>query len=234
MQKDNNKPKNILMVIRILASLLIFFMLIFGSAGRLDYWQGWIYYSIYLGFIGIFLYKYITDTAFKDLVKERMKPGPGTKWWDKIFYIMYIPFSMITIFLSVLDAGRFDWALKVPISIYIISCILYILSIGFVSWAMWTNRFFSSMVRIQTDRGHQVIQTGPYQYLRHPGYAGAIVWWLTTPLVLGSILGCIPTSIIILGFIIRTVLEDRTLQKELPGYQEYTQKVKYRLFPKIW
>jgi len=104
----------------------------------------------------------------------------------------------------------------------------------FSTWATFTNRFFSSHVRIQADRGHTIVRTGPYRFMRHPGYTSGIVSWLSTPIFFSSIWAWIPTILTIIGYIIRTALEDRTLQEELPGYMEYTQEVRYRLLPGIW
>jgi protein-S-isoprenylcysteine O-methyltransferase Ste14 len=99
---------------------------------------------------------------------------------------------------------------------------------------MYINKFFSSVVRIQKDRGHKVIQDGPYKYVRHPGYVGIFFLAPAVPLILGSIWGLIPSGLFIIAIIIRTYLEDKTLHKELEGYKEYAKKVKYRLIPGIW
>jgi protein-S-isoprenylcysteine O-methyltransferase Ste14 len=107
-------------------------------------------------------------------------------------------------------------------------------SYGFIMWAMFTNNFFSSKVRIQSDRGQYVVQQGPYKFVRHPGYLGVLFWMPSTALTMGSLWGLIPAALAVLTIIIRTYLEDKTLQKELPGYIEYTQKVRYRLIPGIW
>ena len=103
-----------------------------------------------------------------------------------------------------------------------------------MTWALWVNRFFSSVVRIQTDRGHKVVRNGPYRFVRHPGYAAGIVSLISLPLVLGSMWGLIPAGLMVLLLIIRTHLEDTTLQKELAGYVDYTKRVRYRLLPWIW
>jgi protein-S-isoprenylcysteine O-methyltransferase Ste14 len=104
----------------------------------------------------------------------------------------------------------------------------------FILWAMWTNNFFSSRVRIQTDRGQYVVQEGPYSFVRHPGYLGVLFWQPSIPLSLGSLWGLIPACLAVISIIIRTYLEDRMLQKELPGYSDYTRKVRYRLIRGIW
>ena len=169
-----------------------------------------------------------------DLIEERAKPGPGTKWWDKIFLALYLPMYLGVYLIACLDAGRFGWSPPLPIAVYILGYLVLFLAHYLVMWAMWTNMFFSSTVRIQTDRGHTVVQDGPYRFMRHPGYVGAIVMPACFSLVLGSLWGLIPSGVIAILLIIRTYLEDVTLQRELPGYAEYAGNVKYRLVPRIW
>ena len=113
---------------------------------------------------------------------------------------------------------------------------LAIIAIGYVliTWAVAVNRFFSSVVRIQRDRGHRVITTGPYRWVRHPGYTGGGIACLATPLALGSLWAFIPAGLTIMLLIVRTVFEDRTLQAELVGYQDYMQQTRYRLIPGFW
>jgi len=101
-------------------------------------------------------------------------------------------------------------------------------------WAMSANAYLSTMVRIQDDRGHQVVTTGPYRYVRHPMYVGTIFFGLCMPLFLGSWWTFVPCGLIVILFIIRTALEDRTLRDELPGYAEYAERVRYRLLPGVW
>ncbi len=99
---------------------------------------------------------------------------------------------------------------------------------------MASNRFFSATVRIQKDRNHQVVTTGPYRYVRHPGYVGGIIAMLMTPLALGSWVALIPSFVVASGFVLRTSLEDKVLQEELGGYKDYAKNIRYRLFPMIW
>lgn len=205
---------------------------IFILAGRITYWQGWLYGGT------SFLILLISSILFAnktDLIKERLKPGPGTKWWDKIlFYGLYIPLNFAIIIIASLDAGRFRWTMQLPVSVYIISYVVHLLSHFIHLWAQWINPFFSSVVRIQMDRGHKVVQNGPYCFVRHPGYVGGILLGVSTSLVLGSLWALIPAGAVVILLIVRTYLEDITLQKELPGYADYTKKVKYRLLPGIW
>ena len=169
-----------------------------------------------------------------DLARERLKPGPGTKWWDKIFWVFYAPMFFAVFILASLDAGRFRWTAQLPLSVYIIGYIVYLLSQYITLWSMWVNKFFSTTVRIQTDRGQEVVQNGPYRFIRHPGYVGGILLAISSSLILGSLWGLIPAGGVVFLLIIRTYLEDITLQKELQGYSDYALKVKYRLLPGIW
>ena len=211
--------------------LAVFLVLVFVAAGRVNYWQGWAFAAV------VFIYAIAAASMFAgmpDLALERVKPGPGIKWWDKIFWGFFAIFSLATIMIPALDAGRFHWTGSLPGFAYILAYPGYFLSAGISLWAMRVNRFFSSVVRIQKDRGQVVISSGPYRFVRHPGYVGGILMYLAFPLILGSLTGLIPAALSIITLVARTYLEDRTLQKELPGYLDYAGKVKYRLLPGIW
>lgn len=218
-------------VTRIVLFMLIFFGLIFLAAGRLDFWQGWVYFGYSLALTVVILFFYSTKG---DLLQERMKPGPGAKWWDKIFYAIYLPLIVVLIVVACLDVGRYHWSPVLPVWVYVTGYVFYTITFSISIWAMHSNKFFSSTVRIQTDRGHTVVRHGPYRYVRHPGYVGAIGMMYCISMVLGSLWGFIPAFLITLLLIIRTFLEDTTLQNELAGYKDYSQSVRYRLFPGIW
>jgi len=219
------------MMIRSFISIIAIGVAIFALAGRLDYWQGWLFFSILLIFMtgfGVFF------TKKQDLMQERVGLGSGVKWWDKIFFAIHVPLSFSVSLLAALDAGRFHWSPQLPIVLYPVTFVLILAGCCIIYWAMWTNNFFSSRVRIQTDRGHYVVTEGPYHYVRHPGYVGLIIFMPALALLLGSIYALIPAAIDIFLLIIRTYLEDITLQKELPGYTDYTKQVRFRLIPCIW
>jgi len=129
---------------------------------------------------------------------------------------------------------RFAWSSPKPLAVHLIGTGAMALGFALFMWAMASNAFFSEVVRIQEDRGHQVATDGPYRLVRHPGYTGAILSFLGTPLLLGSWWAFIPTVIGIGGYVLRTALEDRTLQLELEGYRAYTERVHYRLIPGMW
>lgn len=231
---DSRKGKNSGYFTRVFLgffTLLLMIAMILILAGRINYWQGWVFGGVTAL---ILLVKSIFFPDRSDLFQERIKPGPGTKWWDKVFYAFYIPAFFAVFIIGCLDGGRYGWTASLPVFVYISGYIMYIFSISIFLWAQQINRFFSSVVRIQHDRGHEVIQTGPYKYVRHPGYIGGILMAISTALVLGSLWALFPAGVVSILLIIRTYLEDTTLQKELFGYALYATKVRYRLLPGVW
>jgi protein-S-isoprenylcysteine O-methyltransferase Ste14 len=141
---------------------------------------------------------------------------------------------MAILIIGALDTGRFGWTQELSIAFYVVSYAVFLLSIFSFTWPMWVNEWFSSTVRIQKDRDQQVVQTGPYKIVRHPGYVGGILMSVSMALILGSLWALIPASFSVVILVIRTYLEDITLQKELVGYADYAKKVRYRLLPGIW
>jgi protein-S-isoprenylcysteine O-methyltransferase Ste14 len=133
-----------------------------------------------------------------------------------------------------LDVGRLHWTGRLSASVYVLAYIGYAAGCAVMMWAMRVNRFFSSVVRIQTERGHRVIDTGPYAWVRHPGYVGALLYVPCTALTLGSLWALLPAAAISAALIVRTHLEDETLQSELPGYRDYAARVRWRLVPGLW
>jgi protein-S-isoprenylcysteine O-methyltransferase Ste14 len=204
---------------------------IFLIAGRLDYWQGWVYGAIALT---LGLLAAILLAGSPDLIEERVHPGPGVKWWDRLFVALYLPSFLSISLLAALDAGRLGWSPDLPPVVYMFAYIALLGEIGLILWSMYANRFFSSVVRIQSERGHRVVESGPYRFLRHPGYVGFLFLGPTIALALGSLWALIPASMTFTLILIRTALEDATLRRELPGYAEYACKVKYRLLPGVW
>jgi protein-S-isoprenylcysteine O-methyltransferase Ste14 len=129
---------------------------------------------------------------------------------------------------------RFKWSSYLPVGIQLLGFVVLIIGYGLFSWAMISNEFFETGVRLQTDRGQTVATRGPYGIVRHPGYVGMMLQLLATPLALASWWGLIPAVCASLAFVVRTALEDRMLQEELPGYKEYAQRVPHRLVPRVW
>jgi len=212
---------------------IFFFALIiaitFIGAGRIDYWQGWIYNGLNIIFL---LMSYFLLP--RELIEERLRPKEGMKKWDKIYYIVSTPVYFAILIISILDGGRFDWEPRIPILVVIIGVVVYTIGQIIILWAKKVNKFFSTVVRIQKDRGQIVCKDGPYRFVRHPGYLGGLLYIIVTPFVLSSFWGLIPAVIAVVLLFIRTYLEDKTLQRELEGYTDYTNEARYRLLPGIW
>jgi protein-S-isoprenylcysteine O-methyltransferase Ste14 len=171
-----------------------------------------------------------------DMARERAEAGQkgDVKAWDKTLVpLIAIYGPLVSWIIAGLDE-RFSWTPDLPDTIQIFALCVMFLGLMVSTWAMVVNRFFSSHVRIQSDRGQTVVSTGPYRVVRHPGYAGGLFAWMATPIFFSSYWVVIPAVMVIILTIIRTALEDRTLQEELPGYREYAERVRYRLMPGIW
>ena len=224
--------------IRILiGTFLVPFMqgtLLFISAGHINFFRAWCY--VVISFIGMFGGIAVVSKFDPELLNQRglWKEKKGTKGWDKIILRMYVLFGFnVMPVIAGLDAGRFQWS-NLGIYFGITGCVLFILGAVLIHWAMLVNTHFEASVRIQKDRSHRVITTGPYRIVRHPGYIGAILWGISTPLIIGSAYGLIPGGIAVILLIIRTSLEDKLLRSELNGYAEYSKRVRYRLLPGLW
>jgi protein-S-isoprenylcysteine O-methyltransferase Ste14 len=211
--------------------VLIQFIALFASVWRWNWWNAWAYLGLYLVFLAF--NAFILLGKHKELVEERSQIGEGAKGWDKIIGLITGIGGFVIIILAGLDE-RFGWAGNIPFWVQIAAFFLLGLSYPLFTWAMVSNRFFSTIVRIQKDRGHTVQTGGPYRFVRHPGYASLLVSYLMIPIALGSLWACIPMLLLVANLFLRTTLEDHTLQNELEGYKEYTGRVRYRLIPGIW
>ena len=209
----------------------IFFTIIFVSAGRIVYWQGLIYVTI--GFIMVLL-NYTVLPIDSELLKERSKPGEGTKKWDKTILGLSFLVTISMYIIAGLDSGRYHLSPDFHWSIYLLGIILTTLGQLLFLIAQKQNRFFSSTFRIQTDREHIVCETGLYKIVRHPAYLGSIIQSLGFPLLFGSLWSILPIILLIILLITRTNLEDKALKNELKGYIEYSYKTRYRIFPYVW
>ncbi|MBN1579542.1 MAG: isoprenylcysteine carboxylmethyltransferase family protein [Anaerolineae bacterium] len=215
--------------IKHIAFILIFGAVLFISAGRLNWLGGWAYLAaMAISMIANAL------TLKPDLLAERSTRQEGSKNWDLVlatFVALGGPIlTLITGGIDVRDA----WSPPLMPLIGIVAWVIGILGVLLTVWAMAANEFFSGLVRVQADRRHTVATGGPYRYVRHPGYVGAIVFDLTVPFFLGSLYAFVPAGLTVLAIIVRTALEDTTLHAELGGYQDYAQRVRYRLLPGIW
>jgi len=210
---------------------LIFTTILFVCAGRIDYTQGWIFLS---GNVLTTFMNFFTIRNNSELINERSNLGEGIKSWDKLILGLSAMFYLMIVVISGLDSGRFMWT---PDFNWVVSVsgvvIMVIGQILFLS-ARSQNAFFSSVVRIQKERGHTVCDTGLYSVVRHPGYLGMIISLIGVPLITTSTWSSIPTLIAVILLLIRTSLEDKTLQNELDGYGEYSRKTRYKLIPLVW
>lgn len=218
-------------VLRILVVIMTAGVLLFGSAGRISWISAWLVLILFLVYLALVMIWGIRNSP--DLLMERGKIEDNVKSWDKLINAIYAVSLIIMLVITGLDSQRYGWT-KIPIGFEISGFVLMVCS-GLLIWrAMAENVYASRWARIQADRGQKVVTTGPYSYVRHPMYIGVIILVLSSSLALGSMWGLVPGGLIGLLYIFRTILEDRMLNKELDGYQEYAVKVKYRLIPGIW
>ena len=225
------KPSEV--IIKLLLFIIVLGAAFFGMARTFNWPEAWIWIGLYVAwaiFIAIYLYK-----NNPELLKERLNTFKKyQKKWDLIVMLSGIPAYIAVFILPGLDIYRFGWTPKLPLLVEIFGFALNIAAFYIIFLTMRANTFLTRVVEIQKDRGHHVISTGPYAYVRHPMYVGIFMMFFGTPLALGSIWGLVGSVSASLVILLRTVLEDKTLQNELPGYKEYTQKVKYRIIPGIW
>ena len=218
-------------LIKLLIGTFVFFAILFISAGRIVYWQGLIY--VIIGLI-MGLLNYTVLRIDSELLNERSKPGEGTKKWDKTILGLSFLITISMYITAGLDSGRYHWSPDFHWSICLLGIILTILGQLLFLIAQKQNKFFSSTVRIQTNREHIVCETGLYKFVRHPAYLGSIIQALGFPLLFGSLWSIIPICIMIILLITRTNLEDKTLKNELKGYLEYSNKTRYKIIPYVW
>ncbi|MGD0835484.1 MAG: isoprenylcysteine carboxylmethyltransferase family protein [Polyangia bacterium] len=205
--------------------------LLFTTAGTLRWWNGWLFVLAYSALV-------VSLTGFfsksPELVNERMTAGKRAKTWDRwLFALIAAVLPLLATALAGLDR-RLAWTGQLPVPIVMLAFGMMVASSVLTSWAMRVNAFFSSHARIQDDRGQTVVSAGPYRFVRHPGYTGAIIFNLAGPILLSSLPALFVGIAMLLLFVVRTVLEDRMLQAGLTGYREYAAKVRFRLVPFVW
>ena len=209
-------------------------MALFVCGGDIRWWQAWVFSVLILvAGIGGRLW---AEGRHPGLMAERSRSlkAPDVKAWDKVLApLMALTLSFPPIIVAGLD-HRFGWSPVFPTWLNVAGICLIVLGYAFAAWAFAENRFFSAMMRIQTDRGHVVCDSGPYRVVRHPGYAGSLLALPGIVLALDSTWTLLPVAVALVVAVIRTALEDRTLQEELPGYREYASRVRFRLLPGIY
>jgi protein-S-isoprenylcysteine O-methyltransferase Ste14 len=220
--------------IRLVAVYFFIPLVLLICGGDFGWWQAW-GYSLLIVAAGIGG-RIWAERRHPGLMAERQNAGNfrKAKAWDKVLApLMALSVGFPLVIVAGLD-HRFGWSPVFPLWLIVLGFVLSSLGYAFVVWALVENRFFSSVVRIQTDRGHVVCDSGPYRLVRHPGYAGIILPMLGIVLALGSAWTLIPAAVALIIAVVRTALEDQTLQEELPGYRDYARRVRYRLIPGIY
>ena len=218
-------------LIREVLGLAFMGIALFWPAGRIDWWPAWAALLVMLA--------WITVTAIiilyynPDLLAERLGPRKGAKTWDTVIMSLLGLIQLARYIIAGLD-HRLGWTSEFPIIAQAFALAICILGYLLVVWATISNSYFSQIVRIQSERGHTVAKGGPYRYVRHPAYIGAILFELAVPVLLASWYALAVSVLNAILIIIRTFLEDQTLQLELNGYAEYTSQVRNRLIPGIW
>jgi len=220
-------------IFRLVLVLFVFPLIPMIISGVWNWWEAWAY--AILSILGFIISRVLAARRNPDIIAERARSMEmqDAKPWDKILSPMLAFGSLLILIVAGADKG-FGWSTPFTLNTKLVALLVIILGFAFGSWALIENKFFSGVVRIQTDRGHRVVSTGPYRFVRHPGYAGALWTYLAMPVLFNSIWAFIPAVFLLGVLVLRTSLEDRTLQAELPGYKEFTQKTRYRLFPGIW
>ncbi len=219
-------------LLQVVFSLLIQAVTLFLASGRLDWGWAWLYVGVSALLLAVNIV--ILVPRHPEMVAERAQIKPDAKRWDRALagvVSLYGPVG--TLLVAGFDA-RFGWSPTLNASLHLAGFALFVLGFALLTWAMTSNRFFSGLVRIQVERGHTVQTGGPYASVRHPGYLGMTIFILAMPLMLGSLWAFLPAGIAVATLMVRTVLEDRTLQAELDGYAEYARRVRYRLIPRLW
>jgi protein-S-isoprenylcysteine O-methyltransferase Ste14 len=231
--KDQHRTITARVIVQVLFFIVLIPFLPLLISRHWGWWEAWVYALVSI--LGFAVSRVLAARHHPDLIAERartMQHEDATSWDKRL-----APFLGLGGGLVLLVAGLdklFGWSPTFSLPLKFFS-LLFILA-GYVlgSYALIENRFFSGMVRIQTDRGHRVVSSGPYRWVRHPGYAGALLTYLATPVFLDSSWAFLPTAFISILMVIRTALEDRFLQEELEGYRDYVKQVRFRLLPGVW
>jgi protein-S-isoprenylcysteine O-methyltransferase Ste14 len=231
----NNQQKTISprVVVQILFFVVVIPFLPLLISWRWDWWEAWVYAIICI--LGFSISRVLAARRHPDLLAERARfmQHENAKPWDKLLAPLVGLGGGLVPLVAGLDV-LFDCSPTFSLPVKTVSLAIILAGYALGSYALIENRFSSGMVRIQTDRGHQVVSSGPYRWMRHPGYAGALLTYLATPLFLDSRWAFLPAVFLMILLVIRTGLEDRVLQDELEGYRDYARRVRYRLLPGVW
>lgn len=211
--------------------VLAYASLVFLAAGKLAYWQGILY--LVLALVGTTVSHMLTPSG-SELTTRRAREANAGETWDRRLLGAYFLVTIVMFVVAGLDSGRFGWSGTVPLGVTVVGAVLMASGQVIFALAKRENEFFSSTVRIQSERGHHVCDTGPYRFVRHPGYLGMLMSLLAFPLVMNSYWAFVPALLAATLLVVRTVLEDRFLKAELSGYSEYAARTKWRLVPGVF
>lgn len=218
--------------LRASVQLILVGSVLFGASGRFDWFGAWAYVA--LSVAALLVTSVVMLRLHPDLIAERSRMQPNTAPWDRVLAPLMALVGPVVIYLVAALDARWGWTERFPPLLLWLGVLAVGAGGAITLWAMAANRFFSTTVRIQSDRGHSVMTGGPYRLVRHPGYVGMALFHGVTPLVLQSWYALIPGAIELGLIVLRTALEDRMLQADLPGYREYAQRTRHRLVPGIW
>ena len=211
--------------------LLLFACALFGSAGTLAWPRAWSYLAAAVALEALTLS--LLAIRAPTTLNQRGAFGAGVKPFDRAFAALWLTLALVTPVIAGLDAVRYRWS-ALPWFCFSAGLVVLVSASLFGTWAMVENEHFEQFVRIQHERGHRVVTGGPYRFVRHPGYLGAVLGALATPLMLGSLWAFLPAGLLVLLFVARTQLEDATLRRELEGYEQYARRTRFRLVPWVW
>lgn len=220
-------------ILQVLLFVVIIPLLPLLISWRWNWWEAWVFGSVYL--LGFVLSRALAARRNPDIISERAKmlQHEDAKSWDKLLAPLVGLGGGLIPLVAGLEA-LFVWSTPFSLPVKMVALLVILAGYAWGSYALIENRFFSGVVRIQTERGHHVITGGPYRWMRHPGYAGALLTYLAAPFFLDSLWTFVPAIFLTIVLVLRTSLEDKTLQEELPGYRDYARRVRYRLFPGVW
>lgn len=215
-------------MVQVIVQFVVILALLVGASGQVDWVWLWVYVVA-----GLFVLAVNVLAVPKDVIAERGRRADNVKSWDQKLSAFTFLIVLALLVVTGLDR-RWGWSQNLSVGVHVLGLALLLVGQGIFTWAMASNLFFSTQVRLQYERGHAVATQGPYRLVRHPGYVGYIISQFGTALVLGSLVALVPAALLSLLMVMRTALEDRTLRQELQGYEAYASQVRFRLIPGLW
>lgn len=232
--QETQKESKAKVLVQLILVVLVIPLIPLLVAWRWDWWEAWVVALVFM--LGFIISRGLAMRRHPDIIRERADSlsRENAKPWDR-FLAPLMAFGGLFILLIAGLEERFQWTPQpYPLVLKVATILLMVLVYVFSSWALVENAYFSGIVRLQKERGHHVCDSGPYRFIRHPGYAGSLATYILLPLILDSAWAFAAVFLMFVVTVVRTGLEDHTLQAELPGYKEYAGRVKFRLFPGIW